>query len=447
MLLERICRWCDRSFEGGPNAQLCPDCRGKRTKSESGVTGKIDITGQRFGRLVAVKEVDKKGKERCWLCKCECGNEKVIRMLSLRAGNTKSCGCLQTESEKGRSPRDISGKQFYFLTAVENTGDKINNSFVWLCRCVCGNTRKVTVNALTQGHVKSCGCREGENRKQHLSQQLIKKLLLDIFETHGETTAQFLGQHLPFTLRTLYSHFPNMKLKDIWRMIEKEYKERSEPAHFKDLTGKRFGELTVLRNSPDKLRKELSWICKCTCGEETIVTNGQLIRGTKKSCGCLRKKSPPNMLVLTGKRFGKLIVLERNGRTKNGSALWLCACDCGETTTANATSLQRGNTTSCGCAKPDQIKNARKELENNKIDGVAVPLLTKKVRSDSTTGIKGVFKKVRKGKVTYEANITIKGNRKHLGTFSSLEKAIRARELAELEYHQPYIEKSKESKS
>lgn len=436
MLLERTCRWCDRSFEGGPNAQLCPDCRGKRKKSKSDNLEKkrIDITGQRFGRLLAVKEVEKKGKERCWLCKCDCGNEKTVRMLALRSGNTKSCGCLQKETlTKGRPPKDISNQQFGFLTALQLVRSH-KNSAVWLCRCVCGNTREVTLGALTNGHVKSCGCEVEVSRRKGLSQQLILKLLSRIYEEHGETNAGFLGQNLPFSMRTLYNHFPNMKLKDIWRMVKIRTKGTN-------LTGERFGELTVLRMSPDKLRNELSWICKCSCGEETVATNGQLIRGTKKSCGCLRRKTPSNALDLAGKRFGKLTAIERHGRTDNDNALWLCVCDCGETAVANATSLRRGGTTSCGCAIQEQIQNARIELEKKAIDGVAIPLLTKKVRSDSQTGYKGVSKRNRYGKEYYEANITVKGKRKHLGTFSTIEEAIEARKQAEIEYHDPYIKK------
>ena len=62
---------------------------------------KIDITGKRFGKLVVVREdgQDKRG-EYYWLCKCDCGNEKRVSSYKLRNGNTKSCGCLQTEHRK-----------------------------------------------------------------------------------------------------------------------------------------------------------------------------------------------------------------------------------------------------------------------------------------------------------------------------------------------------------
>lgn len=59
---------------------------------------KIDLTGQRFGRLVVVEEAFKqKGEARRWLCVCDCGNDKVILQMNLRYGRTQSCGCLQKE--------------------------------------------------------------------------------------------------------------------------------------------------------------------------------------------------------------------------------------------------------------------------------------------------------------------------------------------------------------
>lgn len=62
----------------------------------------IDLTGQRFGRLTVIKRVEvpvKKGQRKRikWLCKCDCGNEKIIGTDNLRWGGTKSCGCLSRQ--------------------------------------------------------------------------------------------------------------------------------------------------------------------------------------------------------------------------------------------------------------------------------------------------------------------------------------------------------------
>lgn len=56
----------------------------------------IDLTGQRFSRLVVVSLHSKDGSAK-WNCICDCGSTKVVQTSSLRRGATKSCGCLQKE--------------------------------------------------------------------------------------------------------------------------------------------------------------------------------------------------------------------------------------------------------------------------------------------------------------------------------------------------------------
>lgn len=56
----------------------------------------VDSTGERFGRLIVISRVYRKGPV-SWLCKCDCGNETVVVGTKLRFGWTKSCGCLKIE--------------------------------------------------------------------------------------------------------------------------------------------------------------------------------------------------------------------------------------------------------------------------------------------------------------------------------------------------------------
>lgn len=64
-----------------------------------------DLTGQRFGRLTALKFNNINPKNRCavWLCKCDCGNTLLIDSSRLTSGNTKSCGCIKKELNKTRA--------------------------------------------------------------------------------------------------------------------------------------------------------------------------------------------------------------------------------------------------------------------------------------------------------------------------------------------------------
>lgn len=60
------------------------------------MSGKMDIAGLAFGRLVAVRPNEINGiYSGKWHCRCSCGTEKLITVSSLRSGGTKSCGCLK----------------------------------------------------------------------------------------------------------------------------------------------------------------------------------------------------------------------------------------------------------------------------------------------------------------------------------------------------------------
>jgi hypothetical protein len=68
---------------------------------------RVDMTGQRHGRLVALscRTVQRDSYQQVqWLCRCDCGTEKWIPGSSLRQGHTQSCGCLQ--QERGAENRD-----------------------------------------------------------------------------------------------------------------------------------------------------------------------------------------------------------------------------------------------------------------------------------------------------------------------------------------------------
>jgi hypothetical protein len=62
----------------------------------------IDRTGQRYGRLVAIRRVGTKDNKAEWLCRCDCGREARVVTTSINAG-TKSCGCLQREATRRRN--------------------------------------------------------------------------------------------------------------------------------------------------------------------------------------------------------------------------------------------------------------------------------------------------------------------------------------------------------
>ena len=205
----------------------------------------VDLSGQKFGRLLVVREVDHaqtKRHDRYWECLCECGKKVIARQNNLIYKNVRSCGCFksekariinaQKEKPKTSSPRiNLIGNRYGLLTVVGLALPIITKSgkrkTAWLCRCDCGKERIVYGGNLKQGHVKSCGCSRWKR--------------------------------------------PSM-----------------------DLTGKTFGRLTVIKEGDRKIqpnvKKRRTWLCHCQCGKEVVVIQNNLTRGMTHSCGCLRSE-------------------------------------------------------------------------------------------------------------------------------------------------------------
>lgn len=121
---------------------------------------------------------------------------------------------------------------------------------------------------------------------------------------------------------------------------------------FQDLTGQKFNMLTVIEIA-EKGNGKTKWKCRCDCGNEVIVASSNLKNGHTKSCGCNKHKSAANYIDLTGKRFGRLTVLGKgnNRKTSGGNiiATWICKCDCGNNVIVDSQPLRNGKTRSCGC--------------------------------------------------------------------------------------------------
>lgn len=191
----------------------------------------IDITGQKFGRLTVIgRAKSEDGGRTKWDCKCDCGSKVVVVGYSLKNGNTSSCGCFSrevklTRFEQGRI--DLIGKTFGRLTVESVSHIEDNRKTFYNCICECGNSVVTVVGNLKHGHSRSCGC-------------LIREVGL----------------------------------------------ARNE-AFRKAMIDRRFGRLTVV--SVDTVRKGgTTYLCRCDCGNDTVVLGTSLTTGGTSSCGCLR---------------------------------------------------------------------------------------------------------------------------------------------------------------
>jgi hypothetical protein len=165
-------------------------------------TNFIDLNGKVFGELLVTERAgsNKKG-EALWNCLCNCGKNKIIDGCSLRAGRTKSCGCLQLKAFKeNRKKRkfnittDLTGQRFEKLIVIKKVENKKETRTMWECLCDCGNTHIVAAKSLKNGFCKSCGCGMGKSLEKGKSafntlfrvyqkNAKTKKLIFNLSET------------------------------------------------------------------------------------------------------------------------------------------------------------------------------------------------------------------------------------------------------------------------
>lgn len=202
-----------------------------------------DLTGQRFGMLVAQHPARTSGNRSGWLCICDCGKTSIVSTDSLLRGTTKSCGCqrykgLQTRVYKPTGPTiPMIGRRFGRLTVIEQAEHKSGEQYRYVCKCDCGNLVTVPGYSLRSGNTTSCGCYAREVRRE-------------------------IG-------------------------LSSKGRKSSKAA---DLKGQRFEYLFVLERAGSNKSGQALWKCLCNCGNITYVTTSKLKSGATVSCGCLGLK-------------------------------------------------------------------------------------------------------------------------------------------------------------
>jgi len=306
-----------------------------------------DITGKRFGLLIA-KKVAKSDKDGAWwYCDCDCGRKNVVfRGSSLRSGKNIHCGC--------RKSHLLIGKKFGKLTVISiesiGTGKKTKNYAI--CKCDCGKDYKIKIPDIK--YRKSCGC-------------LVKKDVIGKKFNKLIITKTFIENGIHYCLCDCDCGTKNHKT---WKYSVMSGDVKSCGCiRRNDLVGKRFGKLTVKSYAGVENNKVL-WLCKCDCGRNVKIHSGALTSGNTKTCGCSHIRN------LKGVKIGRLTGIKIVAQTIIGkNNIWLCKCDCGNTCLIQATNFGKG-TNSCGCLKRKDISGKRFgklvakysiELKNNKV--------------------------------------------------------------------------------
>lgn len=134
-----------------------------------------NLAGQRFGKLLVIERAPNLGKNTAWLCRCDCGEHKVVPAYRLQSGETTSCGCanrLEVQIE--------AGKHYGMLEAICLVPQPKSRKRYWLCRCDCGNLKYISEYSLQTGQTRSCGCKTGQ-------------LISSAIATHGATGSRLFN--------------------------------------------------------------------------------------------------------------------------------------------------------------------------------------------------------------------------------------------------------------
>lgn len=243
-MVEKVCEVCGGPADPRPRFQgrWCQPCGDEPLNDDIELIVQVvnapDLVGQVFERLTVIERASDYINPTTglvttsrWLCRCECGTERVVMLTSLINGNTKSCGCYHRDKTSEAKFKNREGQRFGMLTVIKRAKNSRTGRVRWICKCDCGKRTVVQAGNLVTGEVQSCGC-------------LIK--------------------------------------------------ERIRETKLIDETGNRYGRWTVIELGPPRInsngRRRARWLCRCDCGNEGLVEGSNLRAGTSQSCGCLMRE-------------------------------------------------------------------------------------------------------------------------------------------------------------
>lgn len=155
----------------------------------------------------------------------------------------------------------------------------------------------------------------------------------------------------------------------------------------------------------------------------------------------------PTKRDLTGERFGRLTVLGRSEKRGSRGArtvpLWECLCDCGKLTYKATDTLTNPKVSMCGeCAVQYAAEGMRRHA--GFVDGTQISRLKNtKLNTTNTSGARGVYFERTSNK--WRARLRFQGKLMDFGSYSSFEAALQARKNAEQEYYGVYLEPSSQN--
>lgn len=385
-----------------------------------------DLTNKRFGKLLIVSRADNnKHGQAMWLCKCDCGNEKILTSSNLNSGKTRSCGCQH------KNVKDLVGNRFGILEVEEYLGNS-----KWKCKCDCGNKKITNTSNLKNGKTWNCGCKH-RNTKDLTGNKYGMLEVIEQSKSKNEKTAWLCRCDCGNERVVKTSNLKNNT--NLSCGCQNKYK-------FKDLTNQKFGRYLAINKVEDDKNNNTRWLCKCECGNERVVYTRSLITGESKSCGCLRKEmssnrgkyKKPNTYIFfddyievctrSNEKFlidkedfyiieNRSCYIDKNYVRFNRKTLSRIIMDCPDDKVVDH-------------INHDTLDNRKSNL---RIVTHQQNMLNSSVNKNNTSGVKGVSwnKKYKK----WNANIGFNGKNIYLGCYNDFEDAVKVREEAEIKYH------------
>ena len=293
---------------------------------------------------------------------------------------------------------DLTGQKYGNLTVIA-PAENIGACTAWRCRCGCGRETVVKTRDLRSGRAVSCGCAERKKGPTYVDGTCVEMLAAKTVRnnnTSGVPGVDWMEKKQRWRATICFKG--KRRYLGSYKKFEDaaEARKRAEEALFDKLVAVRAGE------APESELRE-----------------------PEEVCPPLGRKY--DRLDLTGQRFGRLTVL---APAENIGAMtaWRCRCDCGKETVVTTAHLRSGWTTSCGC-KP----------KGTFVDGTCVELIrSRTIRKNNTSGVTGVEWVPRLNQ--WKAVLFFQGRRHYLGSYGKFEDAVKARQRAEEEYFEAFLE-------
>ena len=259
----------------------------------------IDLAGKTFGKLTAIYIDHQTKSEKYWYCECSCGSNRIVAGRKLRDGKITHCGC---ERKRPSNFVDLTGMTFGRLTVLEEYDGNDRDRVHWVCQCNCVNNTKLIVptSNLTSGHTtkcqKCCARETSERCLIDLTGQRFGRLVVtgraeNYISPSGDTNTRWnchcdCGNDVVVAQSGLRSR-GTISCGCYRREVTSEIQ-------LEDLTGQRFGMLTVVDRGENQYHPNggysVTWNCICDCGGKVTVQSGNLKSGHTQSCGCISSK-------------------------------------------------------------------------------------------------------------------------------------------------------------